>query len=134
MSFLSTLAEICKVNDYVQPEGMSSRLSTTLPPERLANLHFRRLSFDEVTRISSIITNKGDDKNTFGKYAVQLLGATVYIKTDDGVFRGFEKEEIPKLGQLLDETLVKALVEEAERANYMWGFAKERTTAMVGNS
>lgn len=133
MSFLATLAAICKIGDYTKPEGMEARLSTTLPPERLQNLYFKRLSFEEVSRLAAIVT-KDDSPVSFSKYASQLLGATVYIKTDDGAFKGFEKEEIPKLVQVLDESLIKALVDEAERANYMWKYAKQRTTEFVGNS
>ena len=133
MSFLSTLAAICNIGDYVQPEGMHARLSTTLPPERLQNLYFKRLSFEDVSKAAAIIT-KSEDPITFTKYAAYLLAATVYIKTEDGVFKGFEKEEIPKLCQVLDESLVKALVEEAERANYMWKHAKNRVSEFVGNS
>lgn len=134
MSFLQTLSAICNVGDYIQPEGMASRLSTLLSPEILSTMYFKRLSFNDVSQISGIISSKGDDPTTFSKYAVRLLAATVYIKTEVGTFRGFEKEEIAKLGEVLDETLIKALVEEAERSNYMWKYAKERTLEMVGNS
>lgn len=134
MSFLQTLADICRVGDYVQPEGMLARLAPLLPPERIANLHFKRLSFEELNKVAGLINQKPNDKVAFTQYATALLVATVYIKTEDGTFRGFEKEEASQLPKVLDESFVKALVDEAERANYMWTYGKDRLIAIVGNS
>lgn len=134
MSYLEVLASACKIGTYVQPPEIASRLAHVLPPERIATLHFKRLSFNDVSRIAALISNKGDDKIAYSKYCVELLFSTVYIKTDDGTFQGFPKEDKDNIGKLLDESMINALVEEAERANFMWTYAKQRTVEFVGNS
>lgn len=134
MSYLETLADICKIGTYLQPEGMSIRLFGILPEERIENLYFKKLSFAEVSRISSFIANKATEKTAFVSYATALLMATVYIKTTDGTFKGFDEKEREQLAKVLDEHLVKALVDEAERANYMWAYAKDKVIEQTGNS